>query len=502
MESYVLGVDGGTESLRAHLFNLQGQSLGSSACPYKTHLGAGGVAEQDPEAWWQAIGKAVRALLGEVGISAHQVIGLALATTCCTVVALDAENRPLRPAILWMDVRAKAEAADMLVTADPALITSGAGHGPVSAECMIPKALWLARHEPETFTKAYTICEYQDFMALRLTGRRAASLSNAAIRWHYANDRGGIPRTLLQSLGLSALIHKWPDEFVAPGKPLGQLTEMAALHLGLTTRTLVVQGGVDALVGMVGLGVAKPGQIALITGSSHLQFGVGKNPVHAKGLWGSYQDAVYPGRSIIEGGQTSTGSIVAWFRQLTGADLATLNREASRLPPGAEGLLALDHFQGNRTPYTDPVSRGAFVGLSLHHGKAHLFRAILEAVGFGTRMILDRMAEAGFMATEMTLGGGVVQSDLWLQIHADTAGLPIIVPETPAAPALGAAILAATGTGQFNTIDDGIDAMVRPGRRIEPDAARVALYEPIFQRYAALYPALKPFFNEKEIFNG
>lgn len=495
METYVIGVDGGTESLRAYLFDVQGHCLATAACAYETNFGPAGVAEQNPEDWWQAIGQTVRAVLGQAAVSAHQVIGLALATTCCTVVALDAENRPLRPAILWMDVRAKDEAADVLATADPALITSGDGHGPVSAECMIPKALWLSRYQPDIFSKAYTICEYQDFMTLRLTGQRVASLSNAAIRWHYANDRGGIPRTLLQSLGLSALVHKWPTNFVAPGKALGPLTEIAAQHLGLTTRTMVIQGGVDALIGMVGLGVAKPGQIALITGSSHLQFGVSKTPVHAKGLWGSYQDAVYPDRSIIEGGQTSTGSIVAWFRQLTGGDLATLNHEAAMLPPGAEGLLALDHFQGNRTPYTDPLSRGAFIGLSLHHGKAHLFRAILESVGFGTRMILDRMADSGFVATEITLGGGVARSDLWLQIHADTIGLPIIIQETPAAPALGAAILAATGTGIFNTIDEGIAAMVRPGRRIEPNATNVALYKQIFRRYAALYPALKPFFN-------
>ncbi len=495
--AYVLGIDGGTESLRAHLFDLEGNILATVASAYETHFGPDVRAEQNPEDWWRAAGVAVRQTIAQAKVAPESVVALALATTCCTVVALDRETKPLRPAILWMDVRAGAEAEAVLATNDPALVVNGAGHGPVSAEWMIPKALWLARHEPEVFHAAHTICEYQDFMTLRLTGRRAASLDNASVRWHYARDRGGVPRSLLAALGIPELAGKWPAEVLPPGAPIGTLTAAAAEHLGLTPRTLVVQGGADALIGMIGLGVARPGQIALITGSSHLQFGVSEQPAHAEGLWGTYADAVYPGRHIIEGGQTSTGSIVAWLHRLTGADLDALNREAAALPPGGDGLLALDHFQGNRTPYTDPFSRGAFVGLTLHHGPAHLFRAILEAISFGTRLILDRMAAAGFTATEITLGGGAARSELWLQIHADTAGLPVVVPATPAAPSLGAAILAATGAGLFPSIDAGIAAMVRPGRRVEPDAARMALYEPVYRRYVALYAALCPFRPER-----
>ena len=152
----------------------------------------------------------------------------------------------------------------------------------------------------------------------------------------------------------------------------------------------------------------------------------------------------------------------------------------------------LDHFQGNRTPYTDPLSRGAITGLSLHHTAAHLFRAMLEGIGFGTRAIVDRMAAAGSGAAEITCGGGATRSPLWLQIHADTAGLPVVVPEVAEAPSLGAAVLAAHGAGHFETIDAGIAAMVRPGRRIEPIAANVERYDAIYRRYAGLYPALKP----------
>ena len=143
-----------------------------------------------------------------------------------------------------------------------------------------------------------------------------ASLNNAAIRWHYSTTRGGRPATLLAALRLDALADKWPLDVLAPGTPIGPLTTEAAAHLGLPSSVLVVQGGADAFIGMIGLGVTRPGQVALITGSSHLQLGVTDQRFHAPGLWGTYADAVYPGLEIVEGGQTSTGSIVAWLGRL------------------------------------------------------------------------------------------------------------------------------------------------------------------------------------------
>ena len=448
---FVLGVDGGTESLRATVFDLSGKRIGTASSPYDTQFGSGTRVEQNPSDWWRAAGSAVRQAVADAGLGARDIAALCCATTCCTVVALDGKGDPLRPALLWMDVRAGAEAQAVLETGDPALAVNGAGQGPVSAEWMVPKALWLARHEPDTLAAAHTVCEYQDFINWRLTGRRVASLNNASIRWHYSTARGGWPVSLLERLGLAALHDKWPADVLAPGAVIGPLTAGAAAHLGLTEATVVVQGGADALIGMIGLGVARPGQLALITGSSHLQFAVGTTVSHVPGLWGAYSDAVYPGRTILEGGQTSTGSIVAWLRRLTGdaIDLETLNAEAAKLGPGADGLLVMDHFQGNRTPHTDPLARGAITGLSLNHTAAHLFRAMLEGIGFGTRAVIDRMAAAGFGAAEITAGGGATRSPLWLQIHADTTGLPVVVPELAEAPSLGSAGAGRARGGSF-----------------------------------------------------
>lgn len=491
--AYFLTADGGTESIRARVYDLSGTCLASAAVPYETKFSSGARAEQNPEDWWSSFVLAARKAISDSAINPASIEAITLATTSCTVVALDADGKPLRPSIIWMDVRASAEAEAVLATGDEALLANGSGQGPVSAEWMIPKTLWIARNEPEIFEKAETICEYQDFMTLRLTGERAASLNNVSLRWHYSTDRGGFPKTLLEKLGLQELLQKWPSRVVAPGEVIANLSAGAASELGLSQKVKVVQGGADALIGMIGLGVAKPGQLALITGSSHLQFGVSDKPLHAPGIWGSYPDMVYPKRYIIEGGQTSTGSVIAWLgRMMNGTmDMEVLNRKAATLEPGADGLLVQDHFQGNRTPYTDALSRGAIVGLTLAHEPHHVFRAIMEGISFGTRAILDAMADAGYRGQEITVGGGASASPLWLQIHADTAGLPVCVPQSRDAPSVGAAVLAAHGAGHFASIDDGIAAMVKPGTRIEPRPRETAIYNEIYQQYRALYPALK-----------
>lgn len=491
--AYVIGIDGGTEGLRAHVFDMAGRSRGVGRCAYPTIFPEPGQAEQNPDDWWHAAGVAVRDAMLAAEVPADQIAAICCDTTSCTVVALDSAGRPLRPCLLWMDVRAHREAADVAASGDPALRLNGAGSGPVSPEWMIPKALWIKRHQPEVWAQAAMVGEYQDYLTLRLTGTWAASLNNVTMRWHYQTGHGGWPDSLLARLDLADLRAKWPSRIVAPGKVIGPLTASAATHLELLPGTPVVQGGADAFIGMIGLGVTQPGDLALITGSSHLQLGVAARAVHAPGVWGTYMDCVYPGRPVIEGGQTSTGSVIAWFKRnfAEHTDFDRLNHDAALLPPGAEGLLAVDHFQGNRTPHTDALARGAIMGLTLKHTPAHMYRALVEGICFGTRAIVDTFGDA-FGARRIVVAGGATRSPFWMQVHADTLGLPLELTEETEACALGSAILAAHGAGHFPTIDAACAAMVRTARVIEPDMTAHAAYAPIYARYRAAYPALKP----------
>ncbi len=490
--AYLIGVDGGTESLRAIVFDLDGRPKGSHASAYQTQFPKPSWAEQDPQDWWRCLGEAARGAVRNAGVPADEIIALAADTTCCSVVAVDAAGNPLRPAMIWMDVRSAAEAAEVAASGDPALRINSAGTGPVSAEWMIPKSLWMKRNQPELFGRAARICEFQDYINWRLTGRWVASLNNMAVRWHYQSREGGLPLSLLEKLGIPELVEKWPPLIVRPGDVIDSLTREAAEHLGLKAGTPVVQGGADAFIGMIGLGVTEPGEMALITGSSHLHLGIADQPIHAPGVWGTYMDAVYPDKPIIEGGQTSTGSVIAWFKRNfapnTGFDV--LNEDAAKIEPGCEGLLVLDHFQGNRTPYTDALSRGAITGLTLKHTPAHIYRAIIESICLGTKLIVEKFG-AAFTPKRIVVAGGATHSPLWLQIHADTIGAPLELTEVPDAPALGCAILAARGVDRFGSIEEGARAMVRTARVIEPDLARAQRYVGCYAQYRELYAALK-----------
>jgi ribulose kinase len=364
---------------------------------------------------------------------------------------------------------------------------------------MIPKALWLARHEPRVFARATTICEFQDFLNAHLTGRLAASVNTASVRWHYDGRSGGYAAGLVRALGIPELMAKWPQTVVAPGGIVGALTPAAAAHLGLPPGLPVAQGGSDAFIGMIGLGVVRPGRLAFITGSSHLLLGLAAEPLHGRGIWGTYPDAVVPGLNVVEGGQTSTGSVVRWLRDLLGegASYEHLGAEAAALPPGAEGLVVLEHFQGNRTPYTDPDSRGVIAGLTLRHGAAHIFRAVIEGIAFGSELILETMRGHGFAPRDVVVAGGATRSDLWLQIHADVSGLPLSLTRIADAPMLGSAILATVGAGLFPDIPTAADAMVEVVRTITPDPARHRAYAPFYQAYKDTYPAIAPILHRQ-----
>ena len=279
----VIGVDGGTESVRAGCFDaVTGRRLSCAACSYPTRHPQPGQAEQDPHDWWQTLGQAVRQAVSEVmelsslslsdGEAPYEFCGLCIDTTCCSVVALDTDMEPLRPCLLWMDQRAALQTRKVQATHDRALRVHNGG--PVSAEWMVSKALWLRDEEPHIWERARFICEYQDYINYKLTGHLVASACNAATRWHWDGEaaacdsnllgRSGRPTSLYEALGVPELADKLPQQCLAMGQPIGNgLTEAAAQHLQLPVNLPVLQGGPDAFVGMIGLGCVNPGQWCL-----------------------------------------------------------------------------------------------------------------------------------------------------------------------------------------------------------------------------------------------
>lgn len=500
----VLGVDGGTESIRVALFTATGEPVAVAREPYDTRHARPGWAEQEPDDWWRGLIAAVRRVLAESAVAPERVMGMAFACTCFTMVCVGADDRPLRPALLWMDVRSTVEADQIARSGAEALRMSATTHA--SAEWMLSKAMWLRRHEPGVYDATRWLADYAEWMTFRLTGSRSTSVNSAAIRAYYDRLTGGWPTDLWDRVGMSELRERVAPRVLLMGEQAGGLDAAAAAELGLVAGTPVAQGGADAFVAMLGLGVTGPGAVAMVTGSSHVHMLQADQPIHVPGLFGSYTDAVVPGQFTLEGGQTSTGSVVSWLiRLLRGRGcspdqvahtLAELNRAATDLPPGAQGLLALDYWQGNRTPHVDARARGMFWGLSLVHEPAHLFRAVVESICYGTESILRAMRSSGHPIDEVVACGGALNSPFWLQTHADVSGIPIRTTRVNDAAVLGAAILAAIGAGLYRDMPEATAAMVVADRVIEPRPALTEQYRPLLDLYAESYAAMRPLLHQ------
>lgn len=497
---YLVGIDVGTQSVRSCVFDLAGALLGSASRPLRTEFPRPAWAEQDPEEWWRGAVESLQEALDLARVDRAAVAGLACDCTACTVVALDGEGQPLRPALLWMDERAHVEAEEASASGHESLRYSG---GKVSPQWMIPKGRWIARHEPAVFQRARWLVDETDFFTFRLTGRMTASLDTASAKWNYVRPLGGWPTDFLVAAQAEELAGKWPAEVLPVGRPVGRLRDGLARQLGLPPETVVAQGGIDAHAGEIALGAVAPGDLALIMGSSTCHMAQSREPVFAN-IWGPYPDALVEGMYTLEGGQTATGSIVHWLverfggaagRQVPGGGqdaYAALDAAAERLPVGSEGLLVLDYFQGNRTPHKDPLARGTILGLTLKHGLPHLLRAVYEGICFGTRQILEDMTAHGFKLERIYAGGGGANSRLWTQIQADVLGQPLQLPRDKETMALGAAIWAGMGAGVFQDYAEAIGRMVHLERTVTPNLERKAAYDALYRHYVDLYPAVKP----------
>lgn len=502
---HFLGLDCGTQSVRAIIADLGGKIVASASCAHPIDFPHVSWAEQQAEDWWTAAKRVVPEALACAGLRGDDIAGISIDGTACTVVACKRDGTPLRPVILWMDQRAHQQAVRVTETKDPVLRYVSWQESP---EWMIPKALWLRENEPAVYEQADLIIECVDWLMFRLTGEWTASLNNVTAKWNYANPAGGWPDHLLATLDFSEIKDKWPSTVLPMGERAGELTRAAADALGLKAGTPVAEGGIDAYCGMLGLGVVRPNLMALVMGTSTCHEALCAEGLFESHVWGPFPDALLPGTWVLEGGQTATGAIVTWladnfgYREQVEAEqrgvdrFAVLDEKAAAVPPGAEGLTLLDYWQGNRTPVRDPLARGAIWGLSLKHGIGHLLRAVYEGTAMGSRHIQEDLKQAGFEANGVYACGGGTRSALWLQIHADASGIPIYLTEEPEATALGTAILAATGAGFFGGLVEAADAMVKVSRAIQPDPAMQGFYDEQFGRYVRTYPALKDLMHE------
>lgn len=491
---YFMGVDTGTQSVRVVVADISGNIVASDEQVYETYYPQPGWAEQKPADWWSCFNKAVENVTKNLSMGIrYSIKSISVCSTSSTVLAVDEQGNPMMDAIMWMDTRAVKEMEKINATADPVLEYCG---GEDSVEWMIPKTLWIKNNKPEIYKDSYKIIEQLDWMNYQLCGTFATSICQAACKWNYVSCEGGWNSAFFKKIGLDDYEEKLVTDVRRLGEELGRIDPAFAEKYDLNPDMMVVQGGIDAHIGMLGLGVARPGKMAMIMGTSFVQLCFSEQKLQLDGLWGPYDAPIIPDAWLLEGGQTSAGSIVKWYMREFGVDkmdnpYAYMNEQIEGIAPGADGLVALDFFQGNRTPYKDANAKGVIYGLTLSHTKAHIYRALLESVAFGTKNIIDSFEQNGSPVNTIVGCGGVTKDKVWMQIISDVTGKPIVVTEDAGASALGCAIVASVGSKAYTNFEEATRGMVKEAYVVEPNPETHAVYEGIFEKYVEIYHQLK-----------
>jgi len=517
-----IGLDFGTESVRALLVTLDGRELASKAVPYRhgqilkslpgsTEVLPAHFALQHPEDWLEAAAKSVRSVVRAAKLEAANVVGIGVDFTSCTMLPTHSDGTPLcllekfakAPHAwpkLWKHHAAQKQTDRMNQVAqereEPFLRQYGGGIG---LEWFFPKVLEVLESAPEIYEAADVWLEAGDWLVWQLVGGPADSIPRSTCQAGYKglwNAKYGYPSEeylgAVHPLFASVVKTKMPGRLLAPGQSAGGLTSEAAAKLGLLPATAVSVATIDAHAGVPGAGASEAGTLVLVMGTSSCHMLNSTHEHFVNGAAGVVKDGILPGFFGCETGQAAVGDAFEWLRKLTGqSNLSGLSEEAAAMGPGADGVCCVDWLNGCRTPLMDGSLSGAFTGLTLQHGPAHLYRALLEASAFGLRWIVEMMRESGVPVERFIATGGLPHHNpLAIQVYADVLGESITVHPSKQGPALGSAILGALAANAFQTPHDAIRAMATPpdgtAAVFQPNLGYYGTYTRIYKEYRRL----------------
>ena len=450
----LIGLDVGTSGVKGIALSEDGEVLATADAGYPLSTPQPNWAEQDPEDWWRAAQSVLAQLPdGPVGLSG-QMHGL---------VVLGADDRVLRPAILWNDQRTGRECAEIEARIGLERLIGLTGNRALPG-FTAPKLLWLRRHEPETYAQIRHVLLPKDYVRFRLTGERAIDAADAS-------------GTLLFDVGH----RRWSTEVC-------DALELPVEWLPEAHESTAIAGAGDQAAAAVGVGIVAPGRVSVVLGTSGVVFAAlpGYKP-DAEARVHVFCHAV-PETWHAMGVMLSAAGSASWLRHALQEEFRVLDDEAARWEPGTEGLLFAPYLAGERTPHADPDARGAFTGLSLRHDRGALWRAMLEGVAFGLRDSLELLRALGVDAQVGRVSGGGARSELWLRIVASVLGMPLERTVSEEGSAFGAALLAGVRAGVFADAQDAVSRCVQVRDRIDP----VWDYESAYARFTRLYPALRP----------
>jgi xylulokinase len=489
-----LGIDVSTTSVKALLVDELGAvvAVGSTDLSLSTPYPLW--SEQNPLDWWEAAVRSIQAALSQAGVKGDVVKAIGLTGQMHGLVLLDSSGRVLRPAILWNDQRTgeQCEQITNLVGMERLLEITG---NQALTGFTAPKILWVRQHEPEIYRRARHILLPKDYVRLQLTGEYACDKADGSGMILFDLKKRDWSTELLQILEIPP---EWlPTSFEGP-EVTGKITQEAAELTGLSPGTPVVAGGGDQAAQAVGVGAITPGIVALTLGTSGVVFAPTRQPfIEPEGRLHAFCHAL-PETWHLMGVMLSAAGSLRWFHDTFWPQLSydDLINGAVEISPGAEGLLFLPYLTGERTPYPDPLARGAFVGLTVRHNRAHMARAVLEGVAFGLHDSMQLILAAGLeQISQVRVSGGGSRSRLWRQIISNILGSDLVTVNTTEGAAYGAALLAGVGTGAWTSVEEACRVCVRVMEEVQPEEKAVATYRDIYPKYRDLYPALKPTFH-------
>ena len=479
----LIGVDVGTSGTRALAVTADGEMVAEATRPHDLLTPRPGWSEQDPAQWWEA----TKAVLAEV--ARDDVVGIGLTGQMHGSVFLDSAGEVIRPALLWNDQRTAAECDEITERVGAERLLEIAGN-PALTGFQAPKIVWLARHEPDNYARVASVLLPKDYVRLMLTGEHATDASDASGTLLLDVRARDYSAAILDALEIP---REWLPRVYEGPEVTGTLRDELADELGLPRGLPVAAGGGDNAAAAVGVGVVRAGAVSTSIGTSGVLFAhsdaFAPDPsgrVHA------FCHAV-PGAWHLMAVILSAGGSLSWWREKLGgdADFDTLVAEAAAVEPGAEGLLFLPYLTGERTPHLDPHARGAFVGLTVRHGRGHLTRAVMEGVAFAMRDGLEIMRGLGVPDDDMRAVGGGARSPLWMQLQADVYGRAVRRTVIDEGPAYGAALLGGVAAGVFADVGEASERVRLRDEVTEPDAERARRYDELYATYTSLYPALR-----------
>ncbi len=494
---YFLGIDTSTTSSKALLIDEQGNVVAVASHPHTLQTPKPLWSEQDPYEWWGAVSASIRSVLEKAGISGEGIAAVGLTGQMHGLVLLDESGNVLRPAILWNDQRTQSQCDEIHQIIGREKFIQITGNVALTG-FTAPKILWVKENQPEVYAKAKHVLLPKDYIRYKLTGEYAMDKADGAGTVLFDLKLRNWSEEVLSALEIP---RGWMPKTFEGTEFTGHVTAEAAALTGLKIGTPVAAGGGDQAAGAVGVGAVEPGIVGLTVGTSGVVFATTPSAlIEPEGRLHAFCHAV-PGMWHFMGVMLSAAGSLQWYRDTLASNMSfdDLLKEAESIPDGSEGLQFLPYLSGERTPHPDPLARGAFIGLTLRHSRAHMTRAVLEGVSFGLKDSFTLIQNAGLNTiTQVRASGGGTKGLLWRQILASVLEVELVTVNTTEGGAYGAALLAGVGAGAWANVPSACKACVKLTESTLPDTKQLDSYRKSYKVFQGLYPALKSAFGDMQ----